>query len=70
MSDQTLPEMIPLERLAEVESASQMLAKAEMDLLRARHVEEYVKGKLAFDFRLENGDEIDSKTGAIKRGAA
>ena len=67
MTDATLPESIPLERLAELDQVTRAVTEAETLLVQRRGVVEYVKGKLVADFRLDQGASVDLKTGAISR---
>lgn len=67
MTDATLPESIPLERLAELDAVMKAVAEAETLLVQRRGIKQYVEGKLTTDFRLGQGTSVDLKTGAITR---
>lgn len=68
MTDATLPESIPLERLAELDAVTKAVAEAETLLVQRKGIAEYVKGKLVADFQLGQNASVDLKTGAITRG--
>lgn len=70
MTDATLPESIPLERLAELDAVTKAVAEAETLLVQRRGIKQYVEGKLTTDFRLGQGASVDLKTGAITRAEA
>lgn len=67
MTDATLPESIPLERLAELDAVTKAVAEAETLLVQRKGVVEYVKNKLVADFRLGQNASVDLKTGVITR---
>lgn len=68
MTNATLPESIPLERLAELDAVTKAVTEAETLLVQRRGIVEYVKGKLVADFQLGQNASVDLKTGAITRG--
>jgi cobalamin biosynthesis protein CbiG len=70
MTDATLPESIPLERLAELDAVTKSVAEAETLLLQRRGIKQYVEGKLVADFKLGPADSTDLKTGKINRPEA
>ena len=70
MTNATLPESIPLERLAELDAVTKAVAEAETLLVQRRGIKQYVEGKLTTDFRLGQGASVDLKTGAITRAEA
>ena len=70
MTDATIPESIPLERLAELDAVTKAVAETETLLVQRRGIVEYVKGKLVADFRLGQNASVDLKTGAIARADA
>lgn len=70
MTDATIPESIPLERLAELDAVTKSVAEAETLLIQRKGIAEYVKGKLVADFQLGQNASVDLKTGAITRAEA
>ena len=70
MTDTTLPESIPLERLAELDAVTKSVAEAETLLVQRRGIKKYVEDKLVADFRLDQNTSVDLKTGAIARAEA
>ena len=70
MTNATLPESIPLERLAELDAVTKAVAEAETLLVQRKGIVEYVKGKLVADFQLGQNASVDLKTGEITRAEA
>lgn len=70
MTNATLPESIPLERLAELDAVTQAVAEAETLLVQRRGIKKYVEDKLVADFQLGQNASVDLKTGAIARADA
>ena len=70
MTNATLPESIPLERLAELDAVTKAVAEAETLLVQRRGIKKYVEDKLVADFQLGQNASVDLKTGAISRADA
>ena len=70
MTNATLPESIPLERLAELDAVTKAVAEAETLLVQRRGIKKYVEDKLVADFQLGHNASVDLKTGAIARADA
>ena len=70
MTNATLPESIPLERLAELDAVTKAVAEAETLLVQRRGIKKYVEDKLVADFQLGQNASVDLKTGAITRADA